>query len=235
MSGARGTVMASSAWWRDTRAHATGERAATGAPQPFERAGRVARRVLVGHRPHLFTAALRVATLEADAVGIFKARPQGTAPVAAACAGERHGGVNGQARQRRFAQHARHASGHIGLEGEDHRLEVHQQRVGGGVVGAQAFAVELGRVLVRHLERAVVEHDVAQHHLNAFVLQRDKRRLDALQHQLGVAAAAHIEVAAQGAAADLAGGAAGPVRSATPAPPAQTARSAAGRRAEERC
>jgi hypothetical protein len=89
----------------------------------------------------------------------------------------------------------------VGHEAQHQRLEVEQQPVRPGVVGAQRVVVKGGGVVRRQAEHAVVQQDVA-----VDVRARPCRGwrdqvLQALDHQLRVAAALDQQVAVQHAVA----------------------------------
>jgi len=130
---------------------------------------------------------------------------QAAAPVIARPVLERHLGGHLKPGQRWFTDHGGAAGGQVGIEAVDHRLEVQQQSVGAGVVGAQGLIVK-GFGAWRHVEDTAVEHDVAAHLTHAARLDLSDHGLRAFHHQLGIAAALHHQRALQHPVTHRAGG-----------------------------
>ena len=178
-------------------AHHAGERAAQPQVHGLQHAAGVAGGVGESHGPDAFAAFDRVAAAEMHPVRVGKLGLQRAAPVVAALGAEGHLCVHLHIGNRRLAADAGDAAVGLGGEGEDQRLEVDQQAVGCDVVGAERLAVEFGGVAGLGREDMAVEHDVAAHAVHAPGLQRGKGGGNALQHQLGVAAALDVQVAIQ--------------------------------------
>ena len=92
----------------------------------------------------------------------------------------------------------------IGLEPVTHDLEVHQQGIRRNVVGPQGLAIELARVVVRHLEVAVVDEQVAVDLVDAGLAHQSQHLPDALCNQERVAPAANEQVSVEAAVAKFA-------------------------------
>jgi hypothetical protein len=86
----------------------------------------------------------------------------------------------------------------VGHEAEFHRVEVHEERVGAGVVGAARIVVEAAGVVRRRgREPGAVDDDVAADLADAARTQVVEREPDAVDGELGIAAAPDVEVAFQ--------------------------------------
>ena len=118
--------------------------------------------------------------------------------------GQRHSGLQLHPCHRRVEGHTRQTRSGVGRETHHHRLEVHQQRVGGGVVGAGGFTVELGWVVGAGCKGRSVQHDVARDGLDAQALQAAQQQPQPLHHQGRVTLALDVHVTGEGAVLQLA-------------------------------
>ena len=89
----------------------------------------------------------------------------------------------------------------VGHKGHADRLEVQQQRVRRGVVGAQGLAVKAAGVCLGDFKGTAVEHDVAGNLAHTQPLHPAQQQPQPLGHQLGVAQAPDVQVTVQGAVA----------------------------------
>ncbi len=92
----------------------------------------------------------------------------------------------------------------IGFEPVAHDLEVHQQCIRSDVVGAQRLAVELGRIVLRHVEVTVVQQQVAVDRVNARLSHESQHLPDPLGDEERIPVTADQQVAGQAAILDLA-------------------------------
>ena len=76
-------------------------------------------------------------------------------------------------------------------------LKFTSSAIGPDVVGAAFLAIELGRIVCEGLEEGLVEHHVAADLADAEAAQPADQQPQVFDHQLGVAAAAHVQIAAQ--------------------------------------
>ncbi len=196
--------------WREPRRHpplphAAGELAAQFAPHALHRAGREALWIGWRDRPDALATGRREHALEGDTargIAYRRLRPQRRAPVSALRARrrERHRGGPGRPGHRRFGHHARKLGRHVGHESQRDGFEVDQQRIRRGVVGAQRLAVEQPGVMGRKVEGGAIEHEVADDDLHTLCLQAPQHQPEPLHHQLRVAHALDVHIAAQAAA-----------------------------------
>lgn len=126
------------------------------------------------------------------------------APIAATAGGGGHRGGDLHAGDGRLAFHPHPALAWFRNEFEDQCLEIHQQAVRPGVVGAQGIVVEGGGIVRGQVEHAVVQQDVAVDGAHALVLDGAHQVLKAFQHQLGIAAALDQQIAVQHPILDIA-------------------------------
>ncbi|OIQ71719.1 hypothetical protein GALL_466600 [mine drainage metagenome] len=176
-------------------------------PQTGNGPGVVAGGLHIGHWPDFFTTAARVAAGEADVQGVRKIGLE-RAAVVAALAGRRveqcHLSGHLHAPKRGVILNPGHAGTRVRGQRHDDGLEVDQQRIGAGVVGAQRFTVKVSRVGSRHGKSAVVEHDVAINALDAQALHPTQQQPEFFHHQLGVTLALDDQIALEHAMSYLA-------------------------------
>ena len=175
---------------------------AGGAPHGLDHARGVAVRIGVGQGPALLAAARGIAALETRRVRVAEVDGQLGLPVAAGPAAGGHRRRQLDAGDRRLHRHLRGPALGLGLEVKHQRLEVDQQPVGPGVVGAQRVVVKRGRIVRRQPEHAAVQQDVALDGRHALGADGVDQIGQALAHQLGVAAALNQQVAVQHAVLD---------------------------------
>ena len=185
--------------------HLSRELSACLLPQGLHDAWRIGFGLRVGHGPFAFAAAGGVATRKAHLLGLAEVGLQLAPPVAARGLGQWQLRGRGEPGQGRLKAHLHLAAGGIGREGVDHGLEVEQQAIRPHVVRAQGLVVKRLAALA-HIEHAAVEHDVPAHLAHTSCAHLGQQLLQALDHQLGVAAAAHDQVALQHAIAHRAVG-----------------------------
>ena len=153
-------------------------------------------RIGVGDGPLFVATGRGVGAIEADVQRVGKVRLHTRLPHAATTVGQRHAGRDVDPCHGRRGEHLGLAAA-VGHKAEHQRLEVHQQAIGRGVVGAQRLVVEGSGVVRRQREHRVVQDHVATHHAHALFLDVGHQVLQALDDQLGVAAATDDEVAVQ--------------------------------------
>jgi hypothetical protein len=119
------------------------------------------------------------------------------APVAAAALDAGHHARVFHARDLRYHHHAGDFRGGVRHQGHGDGLEVEQQCVGADVVGTAFFAVELAGIVRQRLEHALVEHQVAADVADAEAAYAGRELPEILDDQVRVAAAAHVQLAAQ--------------------------------------
>ena len=182
---------------RHAVAHLAAQLAVHVGPQAEQSALVVAFRVGIGQRPGLLATRRWQRAGETGTCRVGEVGLQCTAPVVARAGGERHRRIHAHARERQVDADRGHAARRVGRDREAERLVVQQQRVGAHVVRAQRLAVEIGRVLVGHVEAAAVEHDVAANLAHAGLLHPLEQQPDPFEHELRVAAALDDEVAVE--------------------------------------
>jgi hypothetical protein len=92
----------------------------------------------------------------------------------------------------------------IGFEPVPHDLEIHQQRVRGDVICPQRLPVELCRVLLGHIEIAVVDQQVTADFVNAGLTHQPQHLPYPFRNQERVPVATYQEVAVEASVLDFA-------------------------------
>ena len=178
--------------------HLSGERAARLLPELPERPPDIARMVHQAHVPVLLAASQRVRARERRLGLVAAARERGARialPVAAFRIGELERVAHRQARQRRFCAHRHAPVLGIRREYEAHGLEVHQQRIGSDVVGAQRLLVETARIVAVRGKVGAIQHQIARDVAQSFLAQFAQQQPEVLQRDLGVAVALQDQIA----------------------------------------
>ena len=126
-------------------------------------------------------------------------------PVPARTVDERQPVEDLHLRQRGLGQNPHEARLGVRHEGELHRLEIDQQRVGPGVVGAGRLLVETRGVVIGGGEIGAVEHEIAADFAQPPAAQVAQQQPEIFQRELGIAPAFQHEIAFEHAAAQRAG------------------------------